>query len=63
MTGPYNSVIGIDKTIAIERFLTALPIRMEAARSGAELHAVIVEVDENNGKALSIRRHSAARSS
>lgn len=61
MTGPYQSVIGVDKNIALERFLTGLPIRMEAARRGAELHAVIVEVDEASGKAISIRRHTVAR--
>ena len=56
MTGPYSSVIGVDKQIIIERFLTQLPVRMEAARHGAELHGVIVEVDEATGKAASIRR-------
>src|SRR5262252_2299714 len=38
MTGPYDSVIGVDKSIILRRFLTALPVRMEAARQGAELH-------------------------
>ena len=56
MTGPYDSVIGVDKDIIIRRFLTALPIRMEAARRGAELHGVIVEVDEATGKARAVRR-------
>lgn len=56
MTGPYHSVIGVDKQMIIERFLTQLPVRMEAARHGAELHGVIVEVDEATGKAASIRR-------
>jgi hypothetical protein len=60
MTGPYHSVIGVDKDIILQRFLTQLPVRMEAARHGAELHAVIVEVDESTGKAASIRRHSVA---
>ena len=31
---------------------------MEAARQGAELHAVIVDVDEATGKARAIRRHA-----
>jgi calcineurin-like phosphoesterase len=31
---------------------------MEAAKASAELHSVILEVDENTGKALSIRRHT-----
>jgi len=56
MTGPYQSVIGVDKDIILQRFLTQLPVRMEAARHGAELHAVIVEVDEATGRAASIRR-------
>ena len=49
MTGPYDSVIGVDTGIIIQRFLTGLPVRMEAARKGAELHAVIVDVDEATG--------------
>jgi len=60
MTGPYHSVIGVDKDIILQRFLTQLPVRMEAARHGAELHSVIVEVDENTGRATSIRRHTIA---
>jgi 2',3'-cyclic-nucleotide 2'-phosphodiesterase len=59
MTGPYNSIIGVDKNIILQRFLTQLPVRMEAARHGAELHSVIVEVDESTGKANSIRRFTA----
>ncbi|MGE5325902.1 MAG: TIGR00282 family metallophosphoesterase, partial [Deltaproteobacteria bacterium] len=58
MTGPYQSVIGVDKDIILQRFLTQLPVRMEAARHGAELHGVIVEVDEATGRAASIRRVS-----
>jgi metallophosphoesterase (TIGR00282 family) len=59
MTGPYNSVIGVDKEIILRRFLTALPVRMEAARGGVELHAVIVDVDETTGRARSIRPYVA----
>src|SRR5208282_5829482 len=58
MTGPYDSVIGVDTGIIIQRFLTGLPVRMEAARKGAELHAVIVDVDEETGKARAVRRHA-----
>jgi len=56
MTGPYHSIIGVDKQLIIERFLTQLPVRMEAAKHGAELHGVIVEVDEATGRATAIRR-------
>lgn len=58
MTGPYRSVIGVQTEIVMQRFLTGMPVRMEAATEGPELHAVIVEVDEETGKALNIRRHA-----
>jgi len=58
MTGPYDSVIGVKKDLILQRFLTALPVRMEAAKGSPELHSVIVEVDETTGKAISIRRHT-----
>ena len=58
MTGPYQSVIGVQTDIVIQRFLTGLPVRMEAARHGAELHAVIVDVDETTGLARAVRRHA-----
>jgi metallophosphoesterase (TIGR00282 family) len=56
MTGPYNGVIGVEKQIILERFLTQMPVRMEAARHGAELHGVVVEVDDATGRATAIRR-------
>src|SRR5689334_19557546 len=58
MTGPYRSVIGVETETILQRFLSALPVRMEAARTGAELHAVIVDVDETSGRARAIRRHA-----
>ena len=38
--------------------ITALPVRMEAARHGVELHSVIVNVDEATGHARAVRRHT-----
>jgi 2',3'-cyclic-nucleotide 2'-phosphodiesterase len=58
MTGPYDSVIGVDKEIILRRFLTSLPIRMEAAKGKVEFHAVIIDVDETTGHARHIRRHT-----
>jgi hypothetical protein len=58
MTGPYNSIIGVDKEMIVKRFLTAMPVRMEAGKGGVELHSVIIDVDESTGKARSIRRHT-----
>jgi 2',3'-cyclic-nucleotide 2'-phosphodiesterase len=58
MTGPYESVIGVETEIVLRRFLTGMPVRMEAARGNPELHAVIVDVDETTGKARAVRRHA-----
>ncbi len=56
MTGPYDSVIGVEKDLILKRFKTAMPVRMEAAKTGVELHAAIIKVDPETGKATSIRR-------
>jgi len=58
MTGPYDSVIGVEKEMIVRRFLNSMPVRMEAAKGFVELHSVIIDVDENTGQARSIRRHS-----
>jgi metallophosphoesterase (TIGR00282 family) len=60
MTGPYHSVIGVDKDIILQRFLTQMPVRMEAARHGAELHSVIIEVDDATGRATAVRRYTCS---
>jgi len=60
MTGPYHSVIGVDKDIILQRFLTQMPVRMEAARHGGELHGVIVQVDESTGRATAARRYTVS---
>ncbi len=58
MTGSYNSVIGVDRDIILHRFLSALPVRMEAAKGMVELHSVVIEADETTGRAISIQRHA-----
>jgi metallophosphoesterase (TIGR00282 family) len=61
MTGPYDSVIGVDKSIIIRRFLTATNIRMEAAKRGVELHSVVVSVDPASGRATAVKRLTISR--
>lgn len=56
MTGPLHSVIGIDKEQIIERFLTHLPRKYDVAGGSGILSAVVFEVDDKNGKAISIQR-------
>ncbi|MFC1704210.1 TIGR00282 family metallophosphoesterase [Candidatus Omnitrophota bacterium] len=56
MTGPYDSVIGQRKDRILEKFLTGLPVRFEVAIDDVWLHAVIIDIDEQTGKARSIQR-------
>jgi 2',3'-cyclic-nucleotide 2'-phosphodiesterase len=56
MTGPYDSVIGVQKELIINRFLTNLPARFEPATGDVKLCAVMVECDEKTGRASSILR-------
>jgi 2',3'-cyclic-nucleotide 2'-phosphodiesterase len=56
MTGPYESVIGVDKDAIIRRFLTGINVRMEAAKRGVELHGVVITADGQTGRATAIER-------
>ena len=56
MTGPSNSVIGIEKEMIIEKYLTLMPRRFEVAKGRPVLSAAVVEINELDGKALSIER-------
>jgi len=56
MTGPYDSVIGVQKDLIINKFLTSLPVRFEAATGDVKLCGVVVECDEKTGRAQSIQR-------
>jgi metallophosphoesterase (TIGR00282 family) len=56
MTGPYDSVIGVEKDTILRRFMTGVNGRMEPARNGVELHGVIVSADESTGKSHAVRR-------
>lgn len=56
MTGPYDSVIGVEKTNIVNRFITGVSGRMEAAKGGVELHGVVIQADETTGRATAIQR-------
>ena len=56
MTGPHDSVIGVERAAVIQRFLTGLPQRFETASEHPRLNAVIVAADETTGRATSIER-------
>jgi 2',3'-cyclic-nucleotide 2'-phosphodiesterase len=56
MTGPHDSVIGMDKKGVLQRFLDAMPARFVVAEGDIQMNAVLVDVDESTGRARSIER-------
>ncbi len=56
MTGPHDSVIGMDKSGVLQRFLDGLPVRFEVATQNLAMHAVRIEIDEASGRATAIER-------
>jgi metallophosphoesterase (TIGR00282 family) len=58
MTGPHDSIIGVEVEAALSRFLTGMPARFETAEGNPRLNGVIVEADEETGRALEIERIS-----
>jgi len=56
MTGPYDSVIGIEKESVIQKFLNQIPARFEVAKGDVRLSAALIEADPETGCARSIQR-------
>ena len=56
MTGGFDSVIGMDRTVALKRFLTQMPDRLTPATGDLRLNGALVRVDAATGKAVSIER-------
>ena len=56
LTGPTDSVIGVEPAIALQRFLTQMPNRFEPAKGPAALHGAVIRIDPETGRGLSIER-------
>jgi 2',3'-cyclic-nucleotide 2'-phosphodiesterase len=54
MTGPHDSVIGVEAELAIRRMRTGLPVRFETAQGGVRIEGAVVECDAETGKASAI---------
>ena len=53
MTGPHDSVIGVEAELAIRRMRTGMPVRFRPAESGVRLEGVVVDCDAD-GRATAI---------
>jgi len=56
ITGPFDSVIGVDKALAIQRFLTGMPNRFEPARGRVRVQGAVIRIDAESGRAVAIER-------
>jgi calcineurin-like phosphoesterase len=56
MTGPHDSVIGVERAAIIQRFLSGRPQRFETATGNPRINAVVVDADEATGRAVAIER-------
>ena len=56
MSGPYDSIIGVQKELVLERFLTSMPSKFEAAKGDPRMAALLIEADPTTGHALSTER-------
>jgi metallophosphoesterase (TIGR00282 family) len=56
MTGPHDSIIGVDIEAALGRFVSGLPAKFEPATGGARLNAIVITANPSNGRATAIER-------
>ncbi len=55
MVGPKDSSLGTDKEIALKRFLTQIPLKLEVAKGPVEVNAVLLKIGQK-GKAEKIKK-------
>lgn len=55
MSGPYDSVIGVEVEQVLDRFRTGMPAKFDAAKKNPKMAAALIECDPAGGKAISIR--------
>ena len=56
MSGPYDSVIGVEKDLVLHKFLTGMPGKFEAAKGNPKMCATLVTCDPSTGRASAIER-------
>lgn len=56
MTGPKNSIIGMDPEASIKRFETSLPEKYKLAEGEGMLNACVFDIDDKTNKAINIER-------
>jgi len=56
MTGPFDSIIGMQKEPALKKFLTLLPSKFSVAERDIRINGVVIELERASGRAVRIER-------
>ena len=56
MSGPYDSVIGVEKELVLKRFLTGMPGKFEPAKGNPKMCATLIRCDGATGRAYDVQR-------
>jgi 2',3'-cyclic-nucleotide 2'-phosphodiesterase len=56
MSGPYDSVIGVEKDLVLHKFLTGMPSKFEPAKGNPKMCAALITCDPATGRASAIQR-------
>jgi calcineurin-like phosphoesterase len=56
MTGPVDSILGMEKEQVIQRFLRQRPARFEVAKGAAQLQGVVLNFNDDTNKVINIER-------
>jgi len=56
MTGPADSVIGMEKSVVLEKFVTQLPQRFEVGKDDIEAQGVILTLENQGNTCIAIER-------
>jgi hypothetical protein len=56
MSGPYDSVIGVERDLVLRKFITGMPAKFEAAKANPKMCAALITCDPHTGRASAIQR-------
>ncbi len=56
MTGPINSILGMESETIVKKIVTKLPAKFEVASGDAQFNAILIDIDDKSGKAENVER-------
>lgn len=56
MCGPVGSVLGMDRDVVLQKFLTSMPVKFEVMNTSGVISGVVIDVERNTGRAVHIER-------